>query len=120
MKKKHDALLRGARVNRQVVEVVHTFAEADRADRKFWASQTPESRLRALAHLRRITYGDAATARLQRVFEIVRGEAPHASARRRLRLSGVQVNLINLSDLLRKKKAAGRHKHLNDLEHLPG
>lgn len=31
----------------------------------------------------------------------------------------VEANLINLSDLRRNKKASGRHKDLDDLEHLP-
>lgn len=33
-------------------------------------------------------------------------------------LDGVEVSLINLEDLERNKKAGGRHKDLNDLEHL--
>ncbi len=32
---------------------------------------------------------------------------------------GVQVPLISLDDLKRNKKASGRHKDLEDLEHLP-
>jgi len=31
----------------------------------------------------------------------------------------VEANLINLSDLRRNKKASGRHRDLDDLEHLP-
>ena len=34
-------------------------------------------------------------------------------------VDGVDVKLINLSDLRRNKKSAGRLKDLNDLEHLP-
>jgi predicted nucleotidyltransferase len=34
-------------------------------------------------------------------------------------VDGVPVNLINLDDLKRNKKAAGRHKDLGDLESLP-
>ena len=33
-------------------------------------------------------------------------------------LDGVEVSLINLEDLERNKKASGKHKDLNDLEHL--
>lgn len=33
-------------------------------------------------------------------------------------LDGVQVSMIARADLLRNKRAAGRHKDLNDLEHL--
>lgn len=33
-------------------------------------------------------------------------------------LDGVEVSLISLEDLKRNKKASGRHKDLNDLEHL--
>jgi hypothetical protein len=34
-------------------------------------------------------------------------------------LDGVEVNLISLSDLKVNKMASGRHKDLDDLEHLP-
>jgi len=40
---------------------------------------------------------------------------------RRLRteFGGLEVNLIDISDLKTNKRAAGRHKDLDDLEHLP-
>ena len=42
------------------------------SDKAFWASKTPQERMEALELLRQINYGyDPATARLQRVFEIV-------------------------------------------------
>jgi hypothetical protein len=34
-------------------------------------------------------------------------------------IDGVPVSLISLSDLRQNKQASGRHKDLNDLEHLP-
>ncbi|MEA3339259.1 MAG: hypothetical protein U9R15_04775 [Chloroflexota bacterium] len=34
-------------------------------------------------------------------------------------LNGVEVNIISLKCLKTNKKASGRHKDLNDLEHLP-
>lgn len=34
-------------------------------------------------------------------------------------LDGVEVNLISLSHLKQNKKASGRYKDLDDLEHLP-
>lgn len=34
-------------------------------------------------------------------------------------LDGVRVNLIGLAKLKKNKKASGRHKDLDDLEHLP-
>jgi HAMP domain-containing protein len=41
----------------------------------YWLSRTVEERLRALERLRRISYGDTvATARLQRVLEVVQLE----------------------------------------------
>ncbi len=39
--------------------------------------------------------------------------------RNRVDLAGIQVNLISLDDLKSNKKACGRHKDLEDLEHLP-
>ena len=39
--------------------------------------------------------------------------------RRRVDMGDVQVNLIDLQDLKINKRASGRHKDLEDLEHLP-
>ena len=39
--------------------------------------------------------------------------------RNRVNVEGLYVNLISLEDLKTNKKAAGRHKDLEDLEHLP-
>jgi predicted nucleotidyltransferase len=36
-----------------------------------------------------------------------------------MRMAEIQVNLISLEDLKINKKASGRHKDLDDLEHLP-
>jgi predicted nucleotidyltransferase len=38
--------------------------------------------------------------------------------RKRVTVDGVKVNLISLDDLLKNKAASGRHKDLDDLEHL--
>jgi hypothetical protein len=57
------------RVDRSAFAVVESFDAADAADRQFWWAQTPEARLQAAQYLREINYGDAATARLQRVLE---------------------------------------------------
>lgn len=44
---------------------------SDESDEKaYWWSRTPEERLRHIETLRRINYGDQATARLQRVLEV--------------------------------------------------
>ena len=34
-------------------------------------------------------------------------------------LEGIKINIINLTNLKKNKKASGRYKDLNDLEHLP-
>ena len=41
------------------------------------------------------------------------------SRRCRVDLGGLEVNLISLDDLKTNKRASGRHKDLEDLEHLP-
>ncbi|MBT7161652.1 MAG: hypothetical protein HN904_02680 [Victivallales bacterium] len=41
------------------------------------------------------------------------------SRRCRVALGGVEINLISLADLKTNKRASGRHKDLEDLEHLP-
>jgi hypothetical protein len=54
---------------------VTTFAGMGAQDKAFWATQTPNARLRAMELMRRINYGKAATARLQRLLEIVQSKA---------------------------------------------
>jgi hypothetical protein len=34
-------------------------------------------------------------------------------------IDGIPINLISLQDLKKNKHAAGRHKDMEDLEHLP-
>jgi hypothetical protein len=41
------------------------------------------------------------------------------SRRKRVLIDKIPINLISLEDLRRNKKASGRHKDLEDLEHLP-
>ncbi|MBX9603363.1 MAG: hypothetical protein K2X35_20325 [Bryobacteraceae bacterium] len=59
------------RVDRTVMEVAKV---SDRhSDREYWLSKTIQERLEALEMLRQLAYGyDAATARLQRVLEVVK------------------------------------------------
>jgi hypothetical protein len=59
------------RLDKTKISIFSSFEEAERADEEYWFSRTPEERLAQLELLRRINYGDAATARLQRVLEIV-------------------------------------------------
>ena len=62
------------RLDRSAFSVASSFQEADAADRAYWWAQTPGFRLRAAQYLREVNYGDAATARLQRVLEVVERE----------------------------------------------
>ncbi|MBW1814190.1 MAG: hypothetical protein JRJ39_11140 [Deltaproteobacteria bacterium] len=41
------------------------------------------------------------------------------SNREVIEIDGIQINCISLQDLKKNKRAAGRHKDLEDLEHLP-
>jgi hypothetical protein len=67
-----DPLIASYRLDKTVIEVVSGFNEVP-DDRPFWLSKTPAERLRALELLRRLNYGhERATARLQRVFEVVK------------------------------------------------
>jgi len=45
--------------------------------------------------------------------------APCYASRVQAEIDGVPVNVISLDDLKANKRAAGRHKDLNDLEQLP-
>jgi hypothetical protein len=61
------------RVDRSFFEVVSIDDEPD--DRAFWMSRPASERWRTLELLRRIAYGeDRATARLQRVLEVIEVE----------------------------------------------
>lgn len=49
-------------------------SEAD-DEKEYWLSKTPQERLQAVEFIRQVLYGyDPATARLQRVFEVVKRE----------------------------------------------
>jgi predicted nucleotidyltransferase len=41
------------------------------------------------------------------------------SKRELVEINGIPINLISLEDLKKNKSAAGRHKDLEDIEHLP-
>jgi hypothetical protein len=58
------------RMNKTVFSVVSSFEEAEKADKEYWLSRTPQERFQHMELLRRINYGPNATARLQRVLEI--------------------------------------------------
>lgn len=57
------------RVDRTTLIVAALTDESD--EREFWLGRTPQERLQHLEILRRINYGHLATARLQRVLEVV-------------------------------------------------
>lgn len=56
-------------IDKTVLEIV-SLEDADRLDREYWRSQTPEERLRAMEVMRQIAYNYDPTERLQRVLEI--------------------------------------------------
>jgi len=58
------------KMDKTAFSVVSSFEEAEREDREYWLSRTPYERLQYMELLRRINYGSAAAARLQRVLEI--------------------------------------------------
>lgn len=64
------------RLDRTAISMFASFEAADRAEREYWHSRTPDERLAAMELMRQAAYGynDSATSRLQRVLEIVVGE----------------------------------------------
>jgi hypothetical protein len=56
------------RLDRTAFSVVPLDEQDD--DGAYWATKTPEERMRALEFLRWMAYGDAATARIQKVFSV--------------------------------------------------
>lgn len=66
-----NPLTNEVRLDRRAFAVVE-LAEADRIDREYWRSRTPEERLEALELSRQIAYGyDPTTRGLSRFFEVV-------------------------------------------------
>jgi hypothetical protein len=57
------------KLNRSALSVASLTDESD--EKAYWLAQTPYERLKQVEILRRINYGYRATARLQRVFEVV-------------------------------------------------
>jgi hypothetical protein len=57
------------KLDRSAFAIVPLFDESD--EKAYWLSQTGQERLRHVEILRRINYGRRATARLQRVLELV-------------------------------------------------
>jgi hypothetical protein len=57
------------KVDRNVVIIAALDDDTD--EKEYWLSRTPQERLQHLETLRRINYGHLATARLQRVLEVV-------------------------------------------------
>lgn len=107
-------------------------------DLDIWVAISPENAKKMVALLRK--FGYAKTGLSQDLFlkkwSIVRMGVPpirieitttisgvafaHCFAQRVVdTIDGVQVNLINLQQLKINKKASGRNKDLDDLEHLP-
>jgi hypothetical protein len=59
------------RLDKIAFKVLSSFEEADREDKEYWLSRTPQERLQYMELLRRNNYGSAATDWIQRVLEIV-------------------------------------------------
>ena len=84
--------MKRAKLNKKVLTVSPLTARTD--DAAYWHAASCYERLRAVEVLRQLNYGRRRCAgRLQRVLEVVH--------------------------LKKNKKAAGRHKDLDDLENLP-
>ncbi|MEK6644913.1 MAG: hypothetical protein AABZ08_13505 [Planctomycetota bacterium] len=58
------------RLDRTAFSVVSLDEQDD--DGRYWQTKTPEERMMALEYLRRMAYGNAATARIQRVLSVGR------------------------------------------------
>ncbi|HEY3174226.1 MAG TPA: hypothetical protein VGK94_00535 [Candidatus Polarisedimenticolia bacterium] len=58
------------RVDRSAFSVAKASDGSD--EKAYWHSKTPEERLQAVELMRRIVYGDAASERIKRVFEVTR------------------------------------------------
>ena len=66
-----DKKLNSLKIDRKVFSVVSLDDKDDYHD--YWLEKTAIERLKHIETLRRINYGNAATARLQRIFEYTQG-----------------------------------------------
>lgn len=64
--------LASLKIDKTAFSVTPLFDNAD--EKAYWLSRSPQERLRHIEILRRINYGDQATARLQRVLELAQRE----------------------------------------------
>jgi hypothetical protein len=64
-----DELIKTVKLDKTTLTVAPLFDNSD--EKAYWLSRTPEERLRHIEALRWINYGNHATARLQRVLELV-------------------------------------------------
>ncbi len=56
---------------KKVISIATSHSDAANIDRAFWATQTPQARLKHALELRKVNYGaDQVSSRLQRVLEI--------------------------------------------------
>jgi hypothetical protein len=55
-------------------KIITVKLDDDSEEKDYWISRTPQERFEYIELLRQINYGDNATARLQRVFEVVKCE----------------------------------------------
>lgn len=67
----HEGKPERTSLDRMAFSVASSFRDADRDDTQYWWAQPAEMRLRYLEQLRQLNYGHHATARFQRVFEVV-------------------------------------------------
>ena len=59
------------KIDKDTFSVLSSFEEADKADKAYWHSKSPQERLEALELMRQINYDyDPVTDRLQRVLEV--------------------------------------------------
>jgi hypothetical protein len=59
------------RIDKKAFSIASLHSESD--EKAFWLSKTPAERLEAMEWMRQINYGyDPATARLQRVLEVIK------------------------------------------------
>lgn len=91
------------------------------ADMDVWVSDNPENARRLVRVLEE--FGMVSDNLTPELFltpgNIVRMGLPPVRIEILNDIDGVTVRLISLSDLRRNKRASGRHKDLDDLEHLP-
>lgn len=89
--------------------------ELEISDKKYWSKTNVEEKLKTITYLRECFYGTEATSgRLQRIYKVFNRR------RNLIQVEEIEISTIAKEDLIKNKRASGRHRDLADIESFEG